>query len=216
MPAQYEKPPVDQVRHTYLGLPVRLVLQRRIDTAPPNYMLSWRTLWSSGHGNRRFYDEGRSGLWRTSIEVALNVMDRAHERGMLDPMYDALRREPTVIDSRQLSFRERQALWGSIVNTLDHDWGPAPLFVVLTDFFFGPEQTWPVNAWRKIMIVDSDNRLCTFRGTTTDQGYENGMVHGMMPPWRLDRSMPDFTSDMLRVCRDTLHTILPTNGPRRD
>ncbi len=187
------------------GLPVHLKLQQVYDDPPDTpgsyYCLSWRTPWPSGLANRRIYHTRQDGFWRIPVSVALDLLDRAELHGMLDEQYDdPLVRFGTpdivIIDSRNLDRKAYEAERQSIIHdSLDHDWGAAPVFVIVG-----------FAEWRKIMIVDAERAICTFRSTTTDDSYPSQMklTGGLTPPWQLDRSMQDASSAMMRRFRQTL------------
>ena len=185
-------------------LPVHIVLHTRHGVDPVDfYCLSWRTLLPTGSGNRRFYYDRRygTGIWTIPVSIALKLLNRADGAGMLDEEYDDLqeRHDGTnnrIIDSRNLGRREREREFASIVNTgRDPNWGSDPLFVIIQV---------PDQRWRKTLIADTRTGICTFRSTTTDPSYSQGVVDGMMPPWRLDNAMPDASCAMMREFRRIL------------
>ncbi len=187
------------------GLPVHLRLQELYNDPPDTpgfyHCLSWRTLWPSGSANRRYYHTRQDGFWRIPVSVALELLNQAEMEGMLDERYDDPlirygRPDIVIIDSRNLDRTTYEAERRSIVHdSLDHNWGVAPIFVI-THFA----------EWRKIMIVDTERAICTFRSTTTDDSYPSQMklTGGLAPPWQLDRSMQDASSAMMRRFRQTL------------
>lgn len=187
---------------THDGLPVRLRLQWRLNVPPRRYhCLSWRTLYPSGRSNRRFY-RANGEFWTIPVSVALRVMERAEERGMLGFEYDdpqTRHRGPDnlVRDSRMLSAPERVALFDEI--TLDRsepNWGSDPVFSVVQV---------PDGTWLKVMIIDSGKEFCTFRSLTTDESYRPIIVEGTRSRWRMDNAMQDasaaMTGEFLRVIR---------------
>ena len=123
---------------------------------------------------------------------------------MLDEEYDDLQErhcgtDNCIIDSRDLGRAERDRKFASIINTKrDSDWRSDPLFVIIQV---------PDGQWRKIMIVDTDREVCTFRSTTTDDKYRLGIADGMIPPWRLDNAMQDASAAMMREFRRVLLEI---------
>ena len=181
------------------GLPIHLILQTRHCVPPVDFFcLSWRTLLPDGSQNRRFYydREHGTGIWRIPVSIALELLNQADFDGMLDEEYDDLQERHggtnnCVIDSRSLSRQEREREFASIVNVnRDPDWGSDPLFVIIQV---------PDRRWRKIMIVDTQSGICTFRSTTTDPSYRRqGVADGMIPPWRLDNAMQDASRVMMR------------------
>ena len=186
------------------GLPVRLKLQLRLNVPPTRYRcLSWRTLYPSGLSNRRFY-RTNDGFWTIPMSVALRLMQRADECGMLGSEYDdsqTRHRGPNnlVNDSRLLPAPERIALFDEI--TLDRsepNWGPDPLFIVIQV---------PDDTWRKVMIIDSGKKFCTFRSLTIEEDYKPVIVEGTRSIWRLDNAMQDASAAMIREFLSVLRTL---------
>ena len=186
------------------GLPINLRLQWRLNVPPESYYcLSWRTLYPSGLANRRFY-KIEQGIWTLPVSVALRVMQRAVDSGMLGDQYDDPQSrhggyDNAVFDSRLLPDQERIDLFNQI--TLDRDepdWGPTPLFVVIEV---------PDGTWRKVMIIDSKREFCTFRSLTTNEDYKPIIVEGMRSNWRLDNAMQDASAAMTRYFLDAIRTL---------
>ena len=198
-------PPYTEIRRVtvkHSGLPVRIILQTRHHVPPVDfYCLSWRTVLPTGRDNRRFYYDRRhgTGIWTIPVSIALRLLNRADEARMLDREYEdpQVRHNGTnnrIIDSRNLSRQERERAFASIVNVnRDPDWGSDPLFVIIQVPARRSDRI-----WRKIMIVDTRAGICTFRSTTTDTSYRQGVVDGMVPPWRLDNAMQDASCAMMR------------------
>ena len=182
------------------GLPVSLFLQVRHYVHPVDFFcLSWRTHLPSGIANRRFYYDRQygTGFWRIPVSSALELMYLANEEGMLDEEFEDLQERHEgvnnrIIDSRNLDRQERETAFASIVNenreSVDQEWGADPLFVIIEV---------PDGSWRKIMIVDTERAVCTFRSTTRDPSYTGGIADGMIPPWQLDKFMQDASRAMM-------------------
>ena len=184
---------------------MHLILQTRHCVPPVDFFcLSWRTVLPTGSSNRRFYYDRRhgTGIWTIPVSIALGLLNRADAAGMLDERYDDLQERHCgpnncIIDSRNLGRRER--VFASIINVdRDPDWGLEPLFVIIQV---------PDRRWRKIMIVDTQRETCTFRSTTTDPSYRQGVGDGMILPWRLDNTMQDASCAMMREFRGVLRTL---------
>ena len=108
---------------------------------------------------------------------------------------------PTTASSTRETWADlkRQREFASIINVnRDPDWGLEPLFVIIQV---------PDRRWRKIMIVDTRREICTFRSTTTDTSYRQGVVDGMILPWRLDNTMQDASRTMMREFQRVLRTL---------
>ena len=105
-----------RVSELHGGIPVNLVLQRRLNVRPRRYKtLSWRTLLPSGRANRRFYLSQEHGPWSVPVEVASRLLLKAQRRGMLDTEHDdpQIRHggvHNEIIDSRTLGRLDRQSI----------------------------------------------------------------------------------------------------------
>ena len=186
------------------GLPINLRLQWRLNVHPERYYcLSWRTLYPSGLSNRRFYRIDQ-GIWTIPVSVALRVLQRAEDSGMLGIQYDDPQTrhggpENAVFDSRLLAHQEWNDLFNQI--TLDRDepdWGPAPVFVVIEV----PDRT-----WRKVMIIDSKREICTFRSLTIKENYRPVIVEGTRSNWRMDNAMQDASAAMTSNFLNAIRTL---------
>ena len=186
-------------------LPISLLLQIRHDVPPEEfYCLSWRTLYPSGRANRRFYYNTRDGFWRVTVPIALELLNRAQAGGMLNERYDdrQVRHQGPdnfVTDSRNLNREDRRREWASItIPEREHTWSADAVFVIIQV----PDET-----WRKIMIVDPKEGVCTFRSTTTVPEYRPIISEGIAPPWRLDNAMQDASAAMMQTFLQVLRSI---------
>ncbi len=67
----------------------------------------------------------------------------------------------------------------------------------------------PNGRWRKIMIVNRQTRMATFRSTTTDTTYMPRAVLRDGSDWHLDNSMQDTNVQQARVFLEQLQNVLP-------
>ena len=185
-----------EVRNMHLGLPVCLRLQVRLDDPPVEYCtLSWRSRYRTSPGqNRRLYETDADGFWTIPVDLAVYILRQASDKGFLDTRYDdsGTRHGGTehyvVADSRTLSLVDCRRSLDEITFD-DEDWGLAPVFVIAET---------PDGKWRKIMIVDTNNNVCTFRSMTTDEGYGMKDTRRRNGRWLLDRSMQDASAAVMR------------------
>ena len=201
---------IDRATVYHEDLPVKLLLQRVTNDGNDDYLcLSWRTNLPSG-ANRQYYNDVRhgTGLWRIPVSVALHLLNQAHQQGMLHERHDDpyLRHgsaHTRTVDSRLLDAEEFERELAHLINHNREnripDWGQFPLFVVVEV----PDTIRNIT-WRKIMMVDTDRKFCTFRSTTTDRFYRKGIADGMVSPWQLDNSMQDASSAVMREFRQVL------------
>ena len=186
---------VDRLTRLHGDLPVHLKLQERLDLdTVPFHCVSWRTVYPRGRTNRQLYRLTESGIWSIPVHVALTLMREADALGWLDGTYD----DPQIRHggphnasdiSTELAVCDRRALFDSITCVEgEPEWGDDPLFAVVQV----PDRT-----WRKIMIVDSERRYCTFRSTTIDEVYRRGSLRTTVPAWRVHNSMQDASASMI-------------------
>ena len=185
-----------EVRNMHLGLPVCLRLQVRLDVPPVEYYtLSWRSRYRTSPGqNRRLYETTADGFWTIPTGLAAHILRQASDNGFLDTMYDdpgtrhGGAEDYVVADSRTLTLVDRHRSMDEITFD-DEDWGSAPVFVIAET---------PDGKWRKIMIVDTNSNVCTFRSMTTDEGYGMKDSRRRNGRWLLDRSMQDASAAVMR------------------
>ena len=195
---------IDRITVWHDGLPIHLKIQERLEVPPdPFYCLSWRTLYPGGRSNRRFYRSSTTGFWTIPIQVAVDLMSEAEERGWLDGRYEDLqdRHQGTgnvIFYSRSLNVRDRRVMLESITcDQGEPDWGDDPMFMVIQV---------PDKPWRKIMIVDTPREFCTFRSATTCVGYKPVIADPHLCPWRMDNAMQDASAAMIREFLNVLNT----------
>ena len=93
-----------------------------------------------------------------------------------------------VADSRTLTLADRHRSLDEITFDDEH-WGSDPLFVIAET---------PDGKWRKIMIVDTNSNVYTFRSMTADEGYGMKDTRRRNGRWLLDRSMQDASAAVMR------------------
>lgn len=199
---------ITEVCETHLDAPVCLVLNVRLDVSPEEfYTLSWRSRYvTSRNRNRRYYWTRADGFWRIPVWLAKTILAHAEDQGLLDHKYDDQQRRhgglenSVVYDSRDMSVSDRHRLFESITFADDYNlnWGEDPIFVV--------SET-ADGCWRKIMIVDTLGKVCTFRSTTTDATYTLRDNQRHTGRWFLDRSMQDASAASMRRFLTALRTI---------
>ncbi len=173
-----------EIMETIDGIPVKLALQSRTSASveKPWWVLSWRTRYSSGGSNRRFYLT-KEGCWTLPAATALEMMQQMAEQGGFDEAYFDHRRRPDfeTIVSTGMSPTEKQE-WLERITGPDEDWGSDPYFVITFD---------PNENWKKVMIVNTDDDTATFRSITEDPEYMPKKVLRPGADWWLDNSMMD-------------------------
>jgi len=170
---------------------VKLALQERTsaDWPEPWWVLSWRTRYSAGGSNRRFYST-RNGYWTIPAKSALAMLKEMEEQGGFGNQYEDTRRRPNfeVAVSTELAPQERIKRLEGITGP-DEDWGSNPLFVIAHD---------PHGAWKKVMIIREDGTT-TFRSITQDPDYMPKKVLRPGADWWLDNSMMDANVQQMGV-----------------
>lgn len=180
------------------GIPVRLVLQERTSTRDNArwWVISWRTRLRAGGPNRRFY-KTQGIYWSIPAQTALDLMRELEARGALTGDYDDRRRSQvgSVTVSDHLPDSERRERLLEITGP-DEDWGSNPLFVIADD---------PNPEWRKVMIVNRDTGMATFRSLTRSTSYRPRTELRPGSVWSLDNSMMDAGAQQVRAFLSTLN-----------
>ena len=192
--AEYTK--LDEVRSDYNDIPIFLRLQTREDVPPVPYdTLSWRPQRPTSSTYRQSYWMQVDGFWDIPVSIALQLLESANDRGMLNERHDdqQIRHRGTnnrVIDSRRLGRQERIRHFDSIADREIENWGQEPVFIIVEV---------PDGSWRKILIVGSDKEFCTFRSTTTATDYGRKSYRATLSEgWILDNAMQDASAAMMR------------------
>jgi hypothetical protein len=183
------------------GIPITLALQERTSGAAEEcwWTLSWRTKYAQGGPNRRFYST-KDGCWTIPAALALEMIEEMETRGGLDEKYFDLRRRPNFesVVSSKISLEEREAALSKITGP-DEDWGASPFFVIASD---------PNGQWKKVLIVNTDNGVATFRSITENAEYMPKKVLRPDEGWWLDNSMMDANVQQMRVFYSNLRDCL--------
>ena len=207
---KYTKLDKDDVIRRYRDLPIHLRLHRRNDVPPePWACMSWRTRYSTAPTqNRRFYYTNANGYWAIPTSLALEMLDEAEEKGMLDEKYcDRQIRHGgdnnSVIVSHDFNLQVNYAIRKREIDNItaqgeEETWGDDPIFVVVEV---------PDGTWRKIMIVNPETKDCTFRSTTTSVDYKPVILEGMRCPWRMDNAMQDASTATMRLFLQVLREL---------
>lgn len=141
---------------------------------------------------------GPAWVPEATTDVATSPRGRLDHQGQ-DDKYVDLERNPEfeVTLSNDLNTTRRPALLQEITMP-GESWGDDPFFVVLND---------PHGSWRKILLVNRETGIATFRSTTTDASY---MPRKTMRPgsaWFLDNSMQDTNVQQAQVLLTQLRRI---------
>lgn len=181
---------------------VTLALQSRtsIHEGKTWNVVSWRTRLGPGGHNRRFYVT-KDDVWTIDARTALEMYLKLEALGGLGDQYGD-QRSPgfQVTVSDDLTTGDRSTMLEEIT-LADEDWGDNPFHAVLND---------PNDNWRKILIVNRQTGVATFRSTTTDETY---MPRKTMRPnsrWFLDNSMQDVNVQQARAMLAELRRITGT------
>jgi hypothetical protein len=164
-------------------------------------VVSWRTRLAPGGKNRRFY-VSNDAAWKLNANVALKMLEDLNIKGGLDEEHYDLKRRPNfdVTISDELSDAESDALYDEITMP-DEDWGQRPLLVVLDQ---------NEDSWRKILIVNRNTGVATFRSTTKKEDYMPRKVLREGSEWYLDNSMQDANVQQSIIFLEQLRKIVPS------
>ena len=175
------------------GIPVKLALQERTSGTvdAPWWVLSWRTRYSPNGTNRRFYRTEKD-IWTIPVEKALEMMEELISRGALGQEYLDRRVEEFVCNTSVSTRMDPEERKRELANFTfpDEDWGPAPFFVVNSD---------PNDNWKKVLIVNTDTGIATFRSITKDPDYSPRKQLRPGADWWLDNSMMDANVQQMKA-----------------
>ncbi len=180
------------------GVPVHLALQQRTSTrdAATYWVLSWRAKLSKTGPNRRFYLSG-GNYWSLPVEVVMEIVDEITKLGCLAEQYFDQRVRnftPRVKSSTELTETEKSE-WIARILAPGEDWGSTPFFVAVSD---------PNEHWWKVMIINPETRLATFRSITNDADYMPKKILRPLSEWFLDNSMMDANVQQMLIFREQL------------
>jgi hypothetical protein len=183
------------------GTEITLALQSRTSLREGHTwnVVSWRTRLGPGGHNRRFY-VSKGDVWNMAAKTALEMFSKLEQLGGLDEKYIDLERNPDfqVTVSDDVNTIRRSALLKEITMP-GESWGEDPFFVVLND---------PHESWRKIILVNRETGIATFRSTTTDENYMPRKTLRPGTAWYLDNSMQDTNIQQARVMLQQLRRIV--------
>jgi hypothetical protein len=172
------------------GIPVKLALQERTTDGTSWWTVSWRTLYSRDGSNRRFYMT-KGGCWTIPAGVALELMGELEVLGGLEEKYFDFRRRPRFLTStsRDMSSAQRIEALANMTGP-EEDWGTDPFFVITSD---------PNDHWKKVLIVNNDSDIATFRSITENPDYKPKKALRPGAHWWLDNSMLDANVQQTRA-----------------
>lgn len=181
-----------EVKRIVSEIPVKLALQERKspELDEPWWTLSWRTKYSPTGSNRRFYLT-KEGCWTIPAAVALEMIAEMEASGGLSDEYHDLRKwnDFKTQVSTKMTPPEKMIALESIIGP-DEDWGKDPFFVINSD---------PKNQWKKLMIINTDDDIATFRSITTDPNYMPRKELRKGADWWLNNSMQDCNVQQMRI-----------------
>lgn len=188
------------------GIPTKLALQERTSASvdEPWWTLSWRTKYSADGSNRRFYLT-KEGPWTIPATIALDMFDEMESLGGLRDEYVDRRRKPSFASraSTDLTAAERaEALQG--ITGPGEDWGADPFFVINFD---------PNDQWKKVLLINTESGIATFRSITEDPDYMPKKVLRPGAAWWLDNSMMDANVQQMRVFQSEIRKYLSSRSP---
>ena len=182
------------------GIAVKLMLQKRASaTAGAYWVLSWRTKYSPNGTNRRFYST-KNGIWTIPATEALEMIEELESRGAMGQEYLDRRAGP-VCDTRvstRMTPEKKEHELASFTGP-EENWGSDPFFVVNSD---------PNDDWKKILIVNTDTGIATFRSITKDPDYMPKKVLRPGADWWLDNSMMDANVQQMKAFYSNLRDLL--------
>jgi hypothetical protein len=183
------------------GIPITLALQERTSGSTDEHWwtLSWRTKYAQGGPNRRFYTT-KDGFWTIPAALALEMIEEMEALGGLDEKYIDSSRRPIFdsLVSSKMPLVERAAALSKVTGP-EEDWGKSPFFVIASD---------PNGQWKKVLIVNTDTDVATFRSITENAEYMPKKVLRPDEGWWLDNSMMDANVQQMRAFYSSLRDYL--------
>jgi len=196
---------LEAVRVLKNGLPIKLILQRRssVREKNPYWTLSWRTKYTPSGTNRRFYYSS-GNYWNCPAITALELFDDLEKQGGLSENYFDVRPgsskvkiltdNKTRIEAPHLYQKQCREIFAP-----NENWGEFPELVILTD---------PNADWKKVMVLDKENLVCTFRSLTKNTSYMPKKDLAKGSKWWLDNAMMDANVQQMRIFHRKLREIL--------
>ena len=184
------------------GIEVALALQERTRSADATswWVLSWRTKYSPNGTNRRFYST-KNGIWTIPATEALEMMEEMESRGALGQEYLDSRCLgfvcSTLVSTRMTPEEKEHEL--AIFTNPEEDWGSDPFFVVNSD---------PNKNWKKVLIVNTETGVATFRSITKNPDYMPKKELRPGADWWLDNSMMDANVQQTKAFYSNLRDLL--------
>ncbi len=192
-----------EVTQLVYGVPVTLALQRRTGPGEPQpwWVLSWRTKYSERGSNRRFYLT-REGCWTIPAQVALGMIQMMDSEGGLAEQYHDHRYIGAYAQrlSTDMTSAERDAALAGCT-AADEYWGRQPFLAVTAH---------PDSQWQKVLLINSDDNLATFRSITRDPHYMPKKTLREDADWWLDNSMMDVSVQEMRMLYAALASYCET------
>ena len=184
------------------GIEVALALQERTSSADATswWVLSWRTKYSPNGTNRRFYST-KNGIWTIPATEALEMMEEMESRGAMGQKYLDRRAGSDDCDTRVSTkmIPEEKEHELAIFTNPEEDWGSDPFFVVNSD---------PNDNWKKVLIVNTETGVATFRSITKNPDYMPKKELRPGADWWLDNSMMDANVQQTKAFYSNLRDLL--------
>lgn len=182
-----------------------LSLKLREDIELPYHCVVWRDKRLESKSNRRFYLEKES-YWNIHANIAYEMLDEAHARGLLSSRYYRWPdRQFVILDSNKLTAENRQKLISETLSKGKEDkfWRDSSDLRIVACC-----EPWGKEIWRKTMIVSPQANLVTFRSMTRADNYTHKYNEVLLNGWQIDRSMMDADGFIHRCHFDALREIL--------
>lgn len=158
-----------------------LTRQDRVDLSPHFHCVSWRQQREGSQTNRQYYIE-KNRCWSLPADDALQMLRQAKHTGFfgateIDPGKISISKVVTPTDPRYFE------LIGQVLEERHHEreWQSSSAVIC----------TQACGNWRKVMLVNKNAGIVTFRSLTLDCGYKLAHKKATAGGWRLDRAMVD-------------------------
>jgi len=201
------------VQRTIKGIITKLVLRQRLNLPKgrkeePFWVVSWRSRLKNNKTNRRFY-KTFDKFWGIPLKDACKMLDEMFKKGGLDSKYDD-RWNDEVVKKRikclkKAGGKKHCGDFSKILAKFPEDqamWNSKNLTAII---FKEPEnnQNPGCECW-KVMLVDLQHQMVTFRTIANNPDYEMKKKCLKDPDWFMDKAMMDADPCVMRYFRKYL------------
>jgi len=185
------------------GLSVKLRLNSRWSENQAEWTpICWRTVRPISGTNRQRYKLGDGSFWHITVDLAIELMELALHKGLLDTRYDD---KYDRLGGGNFTYSE-YSLKNNMKEFLEiclpgeeKKWPQDTIFLIAEE---------PKGYWRKVMIASKQKNKVTFRSLTRCSSYRLKVKLANNTDWDLDNSMMDCDTAVMRKFYSSLKTYV--------